>query len=377
MVLANQIASQIKHMIAHDTLPVEIENTGAYNHRPITEGDILILVRGRKTGLFTEIIRACKAAELQIAGADRLRVGAELAVRDLTALLSFVALPEDDLSLACALKSPLFGWTEQDLFTLAHHRPEKGYLWTALRLANQHQATIDILQDLRQQADYLRPYDLIERILTRHHGRQNLLARIGVEAEDGIDALLSQALIYESTGVPSLTGFLAAMQTDDLEIKRQMDSQGDRIRVMTVHGAKGLEAPIVILPDCAKKKDATVGDLIPADEKIIWRPNADSAPAVVQAMTSAIKDSLEEERLRLLYVAMTRAEKWLIVAAAGDTGDDDDSWFTMVARGMDHAGAVDDICHGLPIKRVSHALWTSGEFTHNPLPSRHPPTRSA
>ena len=192
-------------MIAHDTLPVEIENTGTYNHRPITEGDILILVRGRKTGLFTEIIRACKAAELQIAGADRLRVGAELAVRDLTALLSFVALPEDDLSLACALKSPLFGWTEQDLFTLAYHRPEKGYLWAALRLANQHQATIDILQDLRQQADYLRPYDLIERILTRHHGRQNLLARIGVEAEDGIDALLSQALIYESTGVPSLT----------------------------------------------------------------------------------------------------------------------------------------------------------------------------
>ena len=368
VVLANQIASQIKHMIAHDTLPVEIENTGAYNHRPITEGDILILVRGRKTGLFTEIIRACKAAELQIAGADRLRVGAELAVRDLTALLSFVALPEDDLSLACALKSPLFGWSEQDLFTLAHHRPEKGYLWTALRLANQHQATIDILQDLRQQADYLRPYDLIERILTRHHGRQNLLARIGVEAEDGIDALLSQALIYESTGVPSLTGFLAAMQTDDLEIKRQMDSQGDRIRVMTVHGAKGLEAPIVILPDCAKKKDATVGDLIPSDEKIIWRPNADGSPAVVQAMTSAIKDSLEEERLRLLYVAMTRAEKWLIVTAAGDTGENDDSWFTMVARGMDHAGAVDDISHGLPIKRVSHALWASGEMIHPAAP---------
>ena len=95
------------------------------------------------------MIRACKAADLKIAGADRLRVGAELAVRDLTALLSFLALPEDDLSLASALKSPLFGWTEQDLFTLAHHRPEKGFLWSALRVADGHDATKAILRDLR------------------------------------------------------------------------------------------------------------------------------------------------------------------------------------------------------------------------------------
>ena len=228
------------------TLPQEIGRTGTYNYRPITEGDILILVRGRKTGLFDEIIRACKAADLQIAGADRLRVGAELAVRDLTALLSFVALPEDDLSLAAALRSPLFGWTEQQLYTLAHHRDDKQYLWAAMRDTTSDAKTV--LDDLRDQADFLRPYDLIERILTRHDGRRNLLARLGREAEDGIDALLSQALNYESGGVPSLTGFLSAMAADDLEVKRQMDSQGDRIRVMTVHGAKGLEAPIVFLP---------------------------------------------------------------------------------------------------------------------------------
>ncbi|WP_458792125.1 double-strand break repair helicase AddA [Yoonia sp. MH D7] len=360
VVLANQIASQIKHMITHDTLPVEIENSGVYNHRPITEGDILILVRGRKTGLFSEIIRACKAAELQIAGADRLRVGAELAVRDLVALLSFLALPEDDLSLACALKSPLFGWSEQDLFTLAHHRPEKGYLWSALRHAEHHAETLAILLDLRKQADFLRPYDLIERILTRHQGRENLLARIGIEAEDGIDALLSQALIYESNGVPSLTGFLAAMQTDDLEVKRQMDNQGDRIRVMTVHGAKGLEAPIVILPDCAKKNAPTVDDLVPANGQIIWRPNADASSDSVTAMTDPIKVALEEERLRLLYVAMTRAEKWLIVAAAGDTGKTDDSWYNMISGGMDHAGAVDADSFGLPIKRFAFENWASG-----------------
>lgn len=360
VVLANQVAAQIKHMIAHETLPVEIGNTGTYDHRPITEGDVLILVRGRTSGLFGEIIRACKAANLQIAGADRLRVGAELAVRDLAALLSFLALPEDDLSLAAALKSPLFGWTEQDLFTLAHHRPEKGFLWPALREANGHEPTKAILRDLRKQADFLRPYDLIERILTRHDGRRKLLARLGVEAEDGIDALLSQALVYESTGVPSLTGFLAAMATDDLEVKRQMDSQGDRIRVMTVHGAKGLESPIVFLPDTAKKKNDIRANLYPANDQMIWKPNAAQTSDSVAALKDDIAAAQEQERMRLLYVAMTRAEKWLIVGAAGDVGDLNESWYTMVADAMDHAGAVKETCGGLPVMRFSHEIWTSG-----------------
>ena len=360
VVLANQVASQIKHMIAHETLPVEIGNTGTYDHRPITEGDVLILVRGRTSGLFGEIIRACKAANLQIAGADRLRVGAELAVRDLAALLSFLALPEDDLSLAAALKSPLFGWTEQDLFTLAHHRPEKGFLWPALREADGHEPTKAILRDLRKQADFLRPYDLIERILTRHDGRRKLLARLGIEAEDGIDALLSQALVYESTGVPSLTGFLAAMATDDLEVKRQMDSQGDRIRVMTVHGAKGLESPIVFLPDTAKRKNDIRANLYPANAHMIWKPNADQTSDSVAALKGGIAAAQEQERMRLLYVAMTRAEKWLIVGAAGDVGDLNESWYTMVADAMDHAGAVKETCGGLPVLRLSHETWNSG-----------------
>ena len=186
--MAQRIADQISHMIAHETIPVEDGNTGAYKRRPITAGDFLILVQ-RRSDLFSEIIRACKTAGLNVAGADRLRVGAELAVKDLAALLSFLALPEDDLSLAATLRSPLFGWSEQDLFTLAHHRGDKVYLWEALRKSG-HVETLAILRDLRQRADFLRPYDLIARILIRHDGRRKLLARLGAEAEDGIDALL-------------------------------------------------------------------------------------------------------------------------------------------------------------------------------------------
>ncbi|WP_439153663.1 double-strand break repair helicase AddA [Yoonia sp.] len=368
VLMAAQVADQIKRMIAQDTIPEEIENTGDFRRRPITEGDFLILVQ-RRSDLFAEIIRACKAAKLKIAGADRLRVGAELAVKDLAALLSFLALPEDDLSLAATLRSPLFDWSEQDLFTLAHHRLEKGHLWPALRNGD-YPETLTILNDLRREADFLRPYDLIERILTRHDGRRKLLARLGPEAEDGIDALLSQALSYESTGVPSLTGFLIWMETDDLQVKRQMDSQGDQIRVMTVHGAKGLEAPIVILPDTAKRDIQIKSELLPADEHLVWKTPARESPPTVAALRDAVIAKQARERLRLLYVAMTRAEKWLIVGAAGDVGKADDSWYNIVASGMAQRGDYDATAGDLAIRRVSHLEWDAGAFaTSEPDPT--------
>ncbi len=230
------------------TIPTgEPNSDGVFSMAPVQPGDFLILVQ-RRSGLFHEIIRACKTRELPIAGADRLRVGGELAVKDLAALLRFLDTPEDNLSLATALRSPLFGWSEQALFDLAHRRTSK-HLWRALRDREaEHPETMAIIWDLMENADFLRPYDLIERILTRHNGRKTLLTRLGAEAEDGINALLSQALSYERSAVPSLTGFLVWMETDDLEIKRQMDSAGNRVRVMTVHGSKGLKPQSLFSP---------------------------------------------------------------------------------------------------------------------------------
>ncbi|MEY1557089.1 double-strand break repair helicase AddA [Yoonia sp. R2331] len=354
--MANQIAGQIKRMIADEYLPTD------KGRRHITEGDFLILVQRRST-LFSEIIRACKAAGLRVAGADRFRVGAVLAVRDIAALLNFLALPDDDLSLAAALRSPLFGWSEQDLYTLAHHRPAKGVLWEALRNSS-HQQTLAILHDLLKQADFLRPYDLIDRILVRHDGRRNLLARLGTEAEDGIDALLSQALAFESMGTPSLTGFLSWMDTDDLEIKRQMDNQGDQIRVMSVHGSKGLEAPIVILPDCAARKTDVKDEILIAGETALWKTKAADDPPAIADQRAAKVAALKNERLRLLYVAMTRAENWLIVGAAGDLGKDGDSWHDLVNIGMAQVGANDALAGSLPILRHTHGEWGAGHLQH-------------
>ncbi|MEW9920511.1 double-strand break repair helicase AddA [Marimonas sp. MJW-29] len=357
VVLAQQIAEKIKTMIDPADpafIPDDAGSKGSLIRRPVRAGDFLILVQ-RRSALFAEIIRACKAEGLPIAGADRLKVGAELAVKDLAALLAFLATPDDSLSLATALKSPLFGWREQDLFTLANGRKQPS-LWETLRKAEDlYPETLSVLRDLRAQVDFLRPFDLIERILTRHEGRKRLLARLGPEAEDGINAMLTQALAYERTDIPSLTGFIAWMQTDDLEIKRQIDSASDQIRVMTVHGSKGLEAPIVILPDTGKRDITIRNEIVSLNGTPVWKPSADDMPAPITARIDEMKAAEHAERLRLLYVAMTRAEKWLIVAAAGELAKDNSTWYQITEEAMGHINAEEVGKTG--IRRFQEGDW--------------------
>jgi ATP-dependent helicase/nuclease subunit A len=308
--------------------------------RRATAGDFLILVQGRQE-IFSEIIRACKNLDLPIAGADRLKLRSELAVKDIVALMAFLATDMDDLSLAAVLRSPLGGLTEAALYDLAHGRA--GLLWEALDTqATHHRDVHAMLTDLRNATDFLRPYDLIERALTRYDGRRKLLARLGPEAEDGIDELLTQALAYESTEVPSLTGFLAWLDADEVSVKRQMETDGGRIRVMTVHGAKGLEAPIVIMPDTADKTDREHDQIFDLhDGPVVWKTKAEESPPLIAAEAAARKALREAEKMRLMYVAMTRAQSRLIVAAAGEVSDDKgNSWYRLIRDGMLRAGAT-------------------------------------
>ena len=276
--LAEMVAAEIRAMLDNGTSIITAEGP-----RPVHAGDFLILVQGR-TGVFSEIIRACKKLGLPIAGADRLKLTAELAVKDLLALLSFLDTPDDDLSLAAVLRSPLCGIGEAELFGLAHDRD--GNLWESLQVAGgRFDPVIALLADMRGQVDFLRPYDLLERILIRHDGRRRLVARLGDEAEEAIDELLNQALAYERNDVPSLTGFLIWLDADEIEVKRQAESSGRRIRVMTVHGAKGLESEIVIMPDTADHRPQEREHFyVTEDDGPVWKTPATSSPPRIQAL---------------------------------------------------------------------------------------------
>ncbi|PCJ74479.1 MAG: double-strand break repair helicase AddA [Rhodobacteraceae bacterium] len=330
LVLAEAVAARVAELIETRH---ELPGTG----QAVSAGDFLILVQSRGP-LFHAIIKGLKAHGVNVAGADRLKIVEEMAVKDLLALLQFLATPEDDLSLAAALRSPLFGLSERDLYKLAQGR--KGTLWQSLWTHREDwPEVVGMLDKLQGQADFLRPYDLLEQVLTAHDGRRRLVARLGHEAEDGIDELLTQSLHYESVEAPLLTGFLGWISSDDVVVKRQMDAASDRVRVMTVHGAKGLEAPIVILPHTTKRAEgAHAPQVVSVNDLPVWR--AGTSPKAIATVEESRKQLVREETRRLLYVALTRAEQWLIVCGAGSLSKDGESWYQRVEAAMQACGAA-------------------------------------
>ena len=324
--LAEQIADFIAGQIA-DEAPL-FTKSGA---RPITPGDFLVLVRSR-SAFFHVLIDKLKERGVPVAGADRMKVTRQLAVRDLISLLRFLDNEFDDLSLAEALRSPLFGLSEQGLFTLAHAR--KGTLWSALK-ASDHSDVVAQLRGLRAAVGFSRPYEILSRILTELGGRVRLSARLGAECEDAIDELLAQAIAFESTHPPTLSGFLYWLSVQEIELKRDMEADQDQVRVMTVHGAKGLEAPIVILPDVSAlrpwdKKPA----LANLDGQWVWTGNKETETQRVLDLDADRRAKETAEYARLLYVALTRAENWLVVAGAGDRIKEKYNWYERVEAAM-------------------------------------------
>lgn len=374
--LAESIAAQIKFMIANEQIIVPAEN-GDLLRRNIRPDDFLILVRGRKARIFRELHRACKSAEIEIAGADRMVLTEELAVKDVLSLLNFLATPEDSLALAEALKSPLFGWDDAKLFDLAHARSSK-YLWRELERRQQdfpheHQ----ILRGLRDISDFERPFEIIQKILVVHSGRQKLVSRLGKEAEEALDALLTQAMAYETNRVPSLTDFLVWISASEAEIKRQMDSSQNQVRIMTVHGAKGLEAPIVILPDTAKKTERLQSNILDIDGTAFWLPKADEIPQILDRKKRADLDHGALENDRLLYVALTRAESWLIVAGSKtEKSSEDDAWYPKLLKSAEDLQTHRIAHENGEIVRYETGDWSSGVQEKPEAPNAVPPSKS-
>ncbi|MEL6475765.1 MAG: double-strand break repair helicase AddA [Pseudomonadota bacterium] len=328
--LARTLAAEIARMVAQATLP---PRHGAPS-RPVRPGDILVLVQKRDR-LARDLIRALKAERVPVAGADRLSLAAELAVKDLMALIKAVLMPADDLSLAAALRSPLFDISEDSLLALAHGR--SGTLWQAVMQAEAELVgnAPEILADLAAKAGFQGPYGFLETILTRHDGRRRLLARLGIEAEDPVDELLTQAMAYEARETPSLPGFVTWIEAADIALKREME-RADQVRVMTIHGAKGLEAPVVILPDTVSGSGGSRQKLLMAEGESraslpLW-PAGKPADDRVTAAARAEADAREAaEAQRKLYVALTRAEDWLILAGAGSPTDAEKGWYGQLA----------------------------------------------
>jgi ATP-dependent helicase/nuclease subunit A len=303
----------------------------------------MVLVR-RRTGFVDELVRQLKALEIPVAGVDRMVLPQQLAVMDLMALGRFLLLPGDDLTLATVLKSPLIGLSEDDLFDLAWPRGEAS-LWEALSRHAGGDSVFGrahkLLEDLLARVDYLTPYELFAHVCVAADGRRKTLGRLGLDADDPIDEFLSLALAYERNRPPSLQAFLHWVEQGGIEIKRDLEQDNaDAVRIMTVHGAKGLQAPIVFLPDTLQVptlRDALVwtADAAPVP---VW--TAGAADRVAEAARQAAKERQMDEYRRLLYVALTRAEDRLYVCGwensrAASAGN----WYELIERALSDLAA--------------------------------------
>jgi ATP-dependent helicase/nuclease subunit A len=300
-------------------------------------GHFMVLVR-RRNEFVNALVRALKREGVEVAGVDRLNLGQELAIQDLLALARFVLLPQDDLNLACLLKSPLVGLEEEQLFTLAWKR--SGHLWRALRERAGEKpfaAAHARLAAWLKRADYVTPFDFFATALGPEDGRVRLLERLGREAADPIDELLARALQYQRAEGGSLQGFLRWFETGGGEIKRDLDQNRRReVRILTVHASKGLQAPIVYLPDTTRvPRDAERLLAAADDESRLWLPRADDANEAARAWRAQARERALEEQNRLLYVAMTRAEDRLYVGGwVGSKKPDRGCWYERIETGL-------------------------------------------
>jgi ATP-dependent helicase/nuclease subunit A len=358
--------------------------------RPVQPSDILILLRSRTT-LMDELVRALKLENLPVAGADRLELTTHIAVMDLVALGHCALLPEDDQMLACVLKSPLVerddgrAIDDDDLFALAHGRGRET-LWQRLQQAaaggRPYRNALARLQAWHEDAGWKSPYEFFSGVLNEHSGMSRIVTRLGQEAVEPIGEFLSRCLDHDLENAPSLQSFLGWFTDYGAVIKRDMDLGSGEIRVMTVHGAKGLESNIVFLPDtCAipdrNKHPKLFFPLIEingaAAEVPLWRVKLDCDHPLITTMRAEHHQHQLDEYGRLLYVAMTRAADRLYVCGASARELSEHCWYSRIRSALMRIGRP--VADG-----EERTLWRYERSAAEPVadaPARPAPARAA
>jgi ATP-dependent helicase/nuclease subunit A len=375
--LADQIAVELKQRLADGFC---IWDKGVT--RPMLPGDVMVLVRKRGP-FFHQLIRRLKFHKVPVAGADRIKLVEDPAIQDLIALGRFALLPEDDFNTACVLKGAFCGLINEDehLFPLAWDRGASS-LWQRLIGSpnSAHAPARAFLTRVLARAGQVPPYEFFASLLELPlpsqavTGWHALIGRLGREVREPVEAFLSRALDHGKTTAPTLQTFLSQMETDAADVKREMDQDGLGVRIMTVHGAKGLEAPVVILPDTTSKGQSGQSGIQfnSAAAAFFWSPFTGQDTQEFKIGREAIDDQEKQEAARLLYVAMTRAKDVLILcgheSGSAKDGLPSDCWFKTLERGMTLLGPSQTVARDT----FSYQMWgVYPPMTEAILPATH------
>jgi ATP-dependent helicase/nuclease subunit A len=370
---AQLIAQQIKSWLGSRVIVA----TG----KPVAPQDILILVQRRGGPLFQGLIAALRKADVPVAGADRLALQESLIIKDLMALGQVLRLPQDDHALACVLKSPLVPQpvNEEQLLHLAYGRNEKT-LWQRLDEDPTQNANATFLRGLNDLAKITGPFEFFSRT-TQQHAR-TIRERLGSEAEDAVAEFLNLAMDHELTRDHAITSFLDHLQGSNTIIKREMEQAAGEVRIMTVHGAKGLEAPIVILADAAYMRvEKTEDNILHLPETAgemkgfpMFVPNTVVEPDLVKTWKDAQKTRGLAERYRLLYVAMTRARDELYVfGSTGKRAAKEQNWYSTIASAFERPDAACPVREvtvdqGTLLRHGAEPRWLAETQSQDPSP---------
>lgn len=323
----------------------KIKDLSQSSDQAVTAGDILVLVR-RRNAVFYDLLRALHQTGVEIAGADRMKLLDELVIKDLLNLVEVALNPINDLALAIFLRGPLGGLSDEALYDLAYGRA--GSLYAALQAQANAPAFAGAYSDVTWLIANaaLTPFDFFSRYLSGHQAQRRLKHQLGNEIDDAVNEFLRLALNFERTHAATLQGFMHWIRSHATEIKREMEEGTDAVRIMTVHGAKGLEAPIVFLiDDCVPQGLSQRDSLIFADQHLIWRPPAKDRPREQDPRLQAAEAQAFAESQRLLYVALTRAKDRLYIAsyvARGKTPAEN-SWYGQLAACQPDIGEIDRV----------------------------------
>jgi len=360
--LARALAADIRRQVEDG---VGVFDKASRTLRPCHYGDFLVLVR-RRDATFEEIIRALKIAGVPVAGADRLKLSSHIVFDDLISVARFALYPDDDLSLAEVLRSPFcdvpdFGPSDS-LYELAGREARRPGLWSVLRTrAGEHPAWarartfLQFAIEARDRDPFAFFAGLLNRVdETGLSGRARVLARLGAEAAEALDETLAQVLAAEERGGSDLETCVSLLEAADVEVKREMEGARAEVRVMTVHGAKGLEAPIVILPDTTQRAKPQGPSLMPValpdgSEAWLMCPGSKEDDCDASGLARAARvQRTEEETLRLLYVALTRARDRVVVMGrrSATREPEDRSWWDVICETF---GRLEDQGHVQPV----------------------------
>ncbi len=329
--LAGQIAGTIDGWLKSGEM-LESQN------RPVRAGDILVLMRTR-TSFVGQLVKALKSRNIPVSGVDRLVLSEALAVQDLVVAAEFALLPFHDLALATLLKSPFIGFNDDQLYTLAIDR--NGSLWESVQ-EKADKAIVEYCRGMIGRAKYMPPYDFFAHILqtpcpaSTESGLKAILTRLGNDSLDPLEEMMGMALSGENECFSSLQHFVHSFRKNRSEIKRELEEAGNAVRIMTIHGAKGLQAPIVFLPDTTRTHNSRRTPRLLWPDKTdldipLWTPRKDGECKAYRKAFEKLEAALDDEYRRLLYVALTRAEDRLYIAGTKPSrGMLEDSWYNYI-----------------------------------------------